>query len=1301
MVYLRAAIATIIGLLVVLAGYILISFDDQYELKLAYDQYAVGNYEESTETLNKLHYKNLEAQKHLYLSYIERDQGYFKNSNESLEKAAEASKTDKRSNLQLEILINQILNSYIDDNPKQMNLSLQKAQKLLAGRQNDWIDFFTSVQNNLSTQNNDDNQIEEYWKNVGNNTHLSYWMKRSFQNIFTPFWQKTKHIRNLISQGKYVEARQIIEKALEQQNESQRDDLTMLMGLSYVEEAKEKPENASTPYYKLAFSYYSRIPFHHKKFNKDRNDFFEVISGQISNLISTQKYQNLPFYLSVLEQLEEEQEKNQLSESLLNIVTVELEKENWQNVNQIVTLLNRMLSQGPARKHLEDQLKEQLVTAIESGSPQDIKKYWNVTMILSSNENEIKSQYLSQLESRILTNINNDSEELYKSYPLIQVWNGIDKESNQRKDFLNQIVSKSTELWDAPNEYEKATKILVVALEITNQKEKGFINELIKENLKEVYASAFQNENYTKIQNLFEATQKLNFDKYTLVSREDEKKYTREAQLFFSNKKFGKAESLSNWILTFSPKNNKALIINGLTNYYKGDYLRSDQLLNQVKTSNKEINQALAVSKIVTGNKRQGQQILDKLSRKGSISPSVYLRIGFGELQNNSPQNAIEWFSKIPNQTPEVVVGLALAEHQRENWSQAYEYIETLNFPFSQLDLAQSIKVQSLIRMDKISEAEKSLNQFLSSEDTSTYGEFSDSFNILLQKTGHQFDRYLTTSMFYDEGKNNPKEALEYLSKIETPSASILLAKGRIQIKLGKNYDAKKSLQSALTLAKESTISSEILSDILPNLAYVTQKLGQNIESFIYFEDYFNQYPDQNQYRPEYVTTLMSVRRYDLALQQLTTIRNTESFKPTERVAYIESLIHTNQFSKANKDAQKWIKEDPNIDTIHLIKIAQAMVKTKNNTLIEKIINQISAIDHLSSEEAVEFLNLYIFLGDSEKGKTLIVNNLDLFESSSSGLMALANYNSYYGNSENVIKYANMALKIDPSSQKIQEFIAIHQPTNNEDAAFNVDSNLFTENNLLNIENIDRSIAIITRKINEAYSEIQNNPQHHVETSSSIELLQPVVDKLSSKIKSIPEIFYLSGKLHYLLNNMHGSKEAYRKAINLDISYSNAYQYLALVYFKNAQLNEAKKQLSYSVKFTPNNSNAWLFLGVIEEEDGALFDSINAYQNSIKYKPNNPVPYLMLGKLELEVNNPEAAKKSLDNSLRLNPNNVTTLKLLLKTLYNPHLYMETTNDTALVTERQKVHDKLHELAPEELKALIEELDADGNITANY
>ena len=127
------------------------------------------------------------------------------------------------------------------------------------------------------------------------------------------------------------------------------------------------------------------------------------------------------------------------------------------------------------------------------------------------------------------------------------------------------------------------------------------------------------------------------------------------------------------------------------------------------------------------------------------------------------------------------------------------------------------------------------------------------------------------------------------------------------------------------------------------------------------------------------------------------------------------------------------------------------------------------------------------------------------------------------------------------------------------------------------------------------------------------------------------------GVVYYKQGNHTDAIKCYKKAIEINPSNSTAYNNLGLVYGKQGNPSDAIKNFIKTIEINPDFSEAYNNLGVVYEKQGRYYDAIKCYNKAIEINPDCPKTYNDLGNIYGLQGNPSDAIKSYRKAIELNP----------------------------------------------------------------
>jgi tetratricopeptide (TPR) repeat protein len=145
-----------------------------------------------------------------------------------------------------------------------------------------------------------------------------------------------------------------------------------------------------------------------------------------------------------------------------------------------------------------------------------------------------------------------------------------------------------------------------------------------------------------------------------------------------------------------------------------------------------------------------------------------------------------------------------------------------------------------------------------------------------------------------------------------------------------------------------------------------------------------------------------------------------------------------------------------------------------------------------------------------------------------------------------------------------------------------------------------------------------------------------------------PDYFYSLGMLSKNKKEYDKAIDYFKKCIDIDNSYVDAYVDLGDAYYEKGLYDEELQILRKVILLDPNNSDAYYSLAMAYEDKGLYESAISAYRKVLEIKQNDKDAIYSLGILYIAQGEKNKALKLIPKLLELNPG----LGTLLRTLVN-------------------------------------------------
>lgn len=1258
MSYARMGIAAIVIFVLGISAYFFYNLlETNNGIETAVEYFEDGEYRDAVLELNHYRSEMTSAQYQLYLAYISRGRNELMDSSILLAKAEEISDPKKKPEVLMEIYLNQALNAFIANDGQGIEEALEKAKHLKKVNQ-EWIPIFEGIKDYLNHQCGN---AQKNWQRPIPEVYFSPFMKVVFSKQFTSAWLKGHMARCEIESGNYMNIRQ----GLENGQTGDEAEFNFLTAMTYIKEASEKSPQAAVPYYRIALSYLNKVPVSDSRYTMDRQQIMHEIGQKAQKLIQENSFQELGFYSEILEKGNASDELTQISNTLALELNKEIDANNWKQVEEIVELLSRTIGKGDMRDKLKHRFELLLNKALDSGDFSHVEFYWKTIRAFADDSNQLSDQFADMAAAKILVMIPFDDNKLTATQPYIAFWKTVEKDHSKRLQFADALATVSQQMWNTENQEQKAIAVMQIAYSIpAGSDQKAFYNRL-EQMLESLWKRSSEADVIDQYPYFLQAVNQFGFTHVNVLDPKEAAQQLVDAEYMFGNGRYLDAKKRAKWALQVDPRNQKAKRLVGLSDFYFGDYQDALDHLNGME-SDPEVEKAIAISQLLTGNSKQGDVLLQQLESQGKLNAKDSLRIGFGLLAINQPQASLKWLEKstLPNDSI-MRSGRMFANFSVKDYQKVIDDYAQLEYPYSSLDGLQGITIESLIALGKIDAAEEMLLNMLKKGVQPDSTEFPLYFQLFKSEKLDAFNRNYMAAKFYSEIKKNPLRAISYHRQIRNPTPENQLSYARDLEANGNVQEAYVVLQS---LSQNEDLSPQLKKQVFLDLAKSDQSLRYWIQAAENYQRYLQIVPKDTEQRAEYAKILAKLRRYDLALQQL------QESKEKDPLLLIEILIHLGRYEEATKEANAWLQETPELTD--QLKLAALFTKVKDSTLPQTILKQIKDPNKLTIDQKEALINYWVDTGEFSKAQEIARANKSLMQKRASGLLALANFASKTTSRDEAIDYAKKAAAIHPKSQEVSHFIA--------ENALPVGPVISDENNPS--KQLHNAKALL-RYANALLAAKKLSSLH---TSLEVQQASNWLSDLSRAYPQLPEVWYYYGVSLLDLRQYVDAEIALNHAISLDPNYAEAFVALAEVYRGQNDLAKAADKARQALNLDPYLTSAWETLGSVHEQQGQLIDAAEEYQRAISYKPNEVPVLIKYGKIRLKASDPEQAIGAFENALVYAPNDINLLKLTIVTYNNTDLRRDRPLKQ-LKAKQMALYKKLEELDSKEAESIKTDL----------
>lgn len=860
MTYFKIFAISVCSSLLFLSIFVMVAFDSENTLSKAYEHFANKEYYESRYLLINEDNSIPVADFYLYEAYLAREELGIRKSQGYLLQAIQELST-KKSSTALEITLNLALDAYLQKDANALQIAIEQSRQY-AAQEEPWVHFFTGFQAYL---NKDYPLALKSWEAGKTRIWLSNWMKTSFESHLSQQQSDLHYLHSEIETGQLWAARKKLEQYLLTLPEY-RDDIHFFLALSYIKEGNKLAYDKRSFVYQKSIELFHQVPANNAYYVQEKQTILNTFKEQILQEISHNQFLDISLYISALEKWQASEQLEALSIDLARMFNEKVMTGNNAEATTLLGGLSESMSEGELKRLFTMKLAKQMYYAINKGSLRHLDEYWTLYQNYLSTQNQAFPILADATASKILELIENDDSNFEKTNPYIHLWKSLEKDPYNRYFLAQQLVNKAQRFWSVNGEPQKAIALIKIAELLPFATENDLIHADIERAIIKTYRQAVLQDHVNEFSFIQIAVNEFNLSDAEILDRKETANQLADAQYLFHTKSYSIAEAKARWVLKTDPDNQIARKIAALTAYEAGRYGEVIEHIKHLKTVDASINEALAISKILTGDALEGHVLLQTLSEKQPLSNEAVLRIGFGYLISGRSDNGMLWLNKIPITNDEILTGYCIAAFQKHEWEKVISLYKQLPSPYTQIPAIQGIAIQAFIAQNQIEQANEIFTQlFLNSSYYDIQTEGSKAF-ILLQNHLSYFDTNDFAARYFLHIKKDPASALKKFRQIKNSTPELLLERAELAYSL-KNYsesiqDLQKSLQSS---------KGPIHEKALMLLGSIYMQLGFYPDSVHQFQELFTLNPQQNpSIHQSYCQALMAIGRFDQASQHFT-----------------------------------------------------------------------------------------------------------------------------------------------------------------------------------------------------------------------------------------------------------------------------------------------------------------------------------------------------------------------------------------------------------------------------------------------
>lgn len=857
MTYFKIFAISVCSSLLFLSVFVMVAFDSENTLSKAYDHYANKEYYEARQLLINEDNSIPLADFYLYEAYLAREELGLKKSQGYLYQAIQELAT-KKSSTALEIALNLALDAYLQKDIDALEIAIEQS-RVYAAAEDPWIQFFIGCQAYL---NRDYILALKSWEACQSRHCLSNWMKTSFENHLTDEQIELNRLHAEIETGQLWTTRKKLEQSLLTLPDYQ-DDIHFLLALSYIKEGDKLPFDQRHFAYQKSIELLQKVPENNLYYIQEKHLIHEAIKDQILQEISQSHFVTLSLYIAMMEKWHAQEYLEKISAALAGMFNEKVMTGHHTEASNFIWSLSESMPDGELKRLFTLKLSKQLDGSIAKGNLRHLEDYWKIYQNIPWLEKQTFLLLAEATSCKILEFVESDHSNFEKTKTYIQLWKSFEKNPSNRYFLAQELLQKAYRFWAVNGESQKAITLIKIAESLPFVTEQQLIHADIQRTVVKIYRQAILQDHVHEFPFIQTAAKEFQLSDVEFFDRMETSNQLADAQYLFHIGRYPLASSKALWVLQMDPNDQLARKIAAMTAYEEGHYSEVIDHIKYLKAIDNSINEALAVSKILTGDIHQSQLLLNALAEKHSLSDETILRLGFGFLILSQPDQSMFWLNKISTVNDEVRMGLCIAAFQKQSWDVVVSQYNQLSNMYKQNPVVQGIVIQALVAQNQIEKANEIFSTFLLTQSHHSIHEAGSKAFILIQKHLSHFDANDFAARYFLHVKKDPELALRKFREIKHSTPELLLERADLAYSL-KNYA--ESIQDLQRLLQNS--NGSIREKALIKLGDIYLELGFYPDSVRHFKELFTLNSLQSTtIHQSYCKALRAIGRVDLAIK--------------------------------------------------------------------------------------------------------------------------------------------------------------------------------------------------------------------------------------------------------------------------------------------------------------------------------------------------------------------------------------------------------------------------------------------------
>ncbi len=578
----------LVMIFVVMGGgtFILLSPNPKRQIEKAFMLVLKGQYEEADTLLSSQPTPIYTA---LYRGYIEQKRSRFEIAECHFKMAYLEAQGDSSRDLQSEIALAMAMNAFCKGNYQDFNAQLHAAQRL--NPHSSALSFFEGLNHYVEGAFT---EALLAW-NVPVSQRGGAWMESSFETLFPSSWRKLHSAHCLIEEGNFASAREIVEKESLRLSPDQESMplATLLLGLSYLKEARLCGIDQRSSYYKLARFYFERAHFN-GQFAQEKERCIAHIEDEAKLLLSaSMNSEQQEWGFDFIHILQDWKAKASI-ERLADCLALTLLHQKGETSILLCSAIHKEFHGSPFHLLLTEKMLDALMQELRTGVADDLFNLWAHVEQLAPNPLMAAKRVASLTSEEIFETVKKDNPSLSRTRNFLAFWEKLGRTPFERELLARDLLMHAKTFWYSPQQEKKGHNLMEIALLLSHHN--SVVEREISVFLTSLFKQAESSNLISRLLIVYDAMGHFDINRQELVSKSTLANHLADAQYHYRVHNYMAAKTHAGWVLKLDPQNERALRLVGLAALQLGEYGQALALLQQLRSHDELTYEALLLS---------------------------------------------------------------------------------------------------------------------------------------------------------------------------------------------------------------------------------------------------------------------------------------------------------------------------------------------------------------------------------------------------------------------------------------------------------------------------------------------------------------------------------------------------------------------------------------------------------------------------------------------------------------------------------------------------------------------------------